>query len=44
MKRTGEFGNLFPPVRDLKELRARYDEVYETMRSIAAGPATKPLQ
>jgi hypothetical protein len=44
VKSTGEFGNLFPRVRDLKELRARYDEVYETMRSLAAGPATNPAQ
>jgi hypothetical protein len=44
VKNTGEFGNVFPPIRDLKELRARYDEVYETMRSLAAGPTTNAAQ
>jgi hypothetical protein len=44
VKSTGEFANLFPPIRDLKELRARYDEVYESMRSIAAGPTTTAAQ
>lgn len=40
VKSTGHFGQLFPrPIRDLKDLRAHYDEVYQTMRSIAARPS-----
>lgn len=44
VKSTGHFAGMFPhPIRDLKDLRSHYEEVYAAMRSVATRPTTKPV-